>query len=813
MGRINSKRGIRLNEQAIPYDGVGYCELMNSAKEVIGWISQSKSSIELKQLAKEVLLYTDKFATAFFRIKDNLKAYHLGSFVDACKSRSDDLMNLLSTLSKQGEEVTIVVVTSNNEIQVSSLRYLRSKVDIYTLSEVDEDDIQNVYTIHSDPKFYSHLMVGMLKVMQRANHLRNVNKQEFDYCMRLSLLLVSFSRIYLEFRSNIELWDAQEEKIFVELQREHQLDTSSHVYTVFQAVVADIKEGKLPYIQEMRRAIDSQQELLNSPFSEKDYYYSGRSTPSSVKGWTKQVSLVSSAWEVDPFVGHPIDEEIGYVSRYNKNAPKGYSDPGIATLAINQHKLKARIIHLASNPIQDRCNYLRRRLASILKNNPCDCTVDQFAGVSFALKVTSPLYREKNKYPGVLCLDFSNATDLLDQQFQCECLELIFNKPIVQFWKDISKLPKEFRFRKGFRKLYKQLTGQPQGILGSFDSFALAHHLIMLMVMRMCGLTKTPSREFYRILGDDSIINTVKYDPDGVVLESYMEVCSWANLDINVGKSHITRSEDKIALAEFAKVTVLDGEIMSPPPIRILSRVESGTTNYYSFTTAIWMLEHGFDMPDILQQLLRKWFGYDSETLLASEVLMFGGIIPQFAKFHQPGRFSDEQRSKLALCYLVTKIKGTIAENLLSDKQREDLSLVGYKLTDAIESVIPTNPDFVLDQIEDLEHKLLIAINKNLLLEDSIKSILGLSDTRLLLPLIDLTEDEIRAIFTVSDCLALAEVNQLDGRSLMSILTNSQVMKSLDRFQMRSFHKHTAREISYLSESLDLNRILFHSVT
>jgi hypothetical protein len=805
---MNSRRKQRQEIPEVPYDGVWKRDIDNSLREVVKWIAYSDVSIELKSLAEEVIHRIEVFTEKFFSIVSNLEGIHLESFVEACKNRSEDLISMLNRLSLIGDTVDLVIMRGENGSDVTNLHYVSGQSTIFALGE-DEDDVYNVYTIHCNPRCYSTLFVGVIKVMQEALHLQHVDRTEYKFCLYLAEIMISLSKIYLEFRSNLPLIIKREESIFEQLQSNHTLDDTSEIYYLFKEVCNDIKDGSLPYVQEIADAIRSSREFLQSPFSEKDYYYSAKATSARIKGKPRQCSLISSSFEVDPFVGHEFDECVGYVSHYNKEAPENYVDPLIRTISINQHKLKRRIIHIANNAIQDRCKYIHRRALAVLKRIVSDCTTRQEGGVIFARRVTSPQFREKNNYPGVLCMDFSNATDTLNQRFQCECIQLLFEDRIVKFWKDISTLEKTFEFKERPSKRYRQTTGQPQGLLGSFDCFAFSHHIIMLMTMAWSGLKKYKASRFYRVLGDDSIISTIISDPDSIVQENYEAICAWANLHINLDKSHIVTYEDKSAFAEFAKVSVLNGEILSPPPIRILSRVSTGSTNYYSFSTAIWMLKHGYSIPGLLDNLIQEWYGSDPTTKRIAEVLMFGGIIPQFKEFRKIDFVSRLEKGQITLSYLITKIKGTFVECFLGDKEREDLGFTNYKVSDAFASLLPRDPESVLDIIEDPEHKLLKAIEHNIIIEDALKSILGISHPKLLLPLLDLTTEEIQAILSIAEYIELAKLNLLDEDSVSGIFDIAKSLETLDRFQMRSLHKHLAKEMSYLDDAIRTHLILF----
>jgi len=806
------RRSPKLEDYDIPWDGVSQETYLASLEEVLSWVDQALDAVEIRMLMKEVHHLCKRFVVKFFHTKQHLAKCHLDTFEEKCKARSDELAKLFANLSKVGSSVELVILSGDHGTTPQKLRYFCNNETVFALGE-DDDDLVEVYTQTQHPRCYSPLFVAILKIMNVAMSFTNISSKDKASCMYLSQIVLSLSRIYLEFRPNSETKRRYERKSLSQLS-EPMINRSSRklVDQLFEQVKNDIKEGTLPYVQEFCNALRATEEIRSSKFSFEDYYFSGKATASRCKGHKGAKSFEAQAYEIDNWSTHPIDAVIGYESAYNTIPLVGYSDPIIKTLAINQHKLKPRIIHVGNNPTQDRGNYLHNRLQSFLRQLPTDCTLDQQRGVIFALQQTSPNFRRKH-HNGVYCLDFSNATDLLSQEFQCSCLGLLFAPEIVDWWRDVSQSTKEFQFSSGEKVKYIQATGQPQGLLGSFDSFALAHHIIMLMCMRACGLKHRTSSEFYRILGDDSIISSISSDKDHRVLKVYMRICIWANLEINLGKSHLTYPDDSVALAEFAKVTVLDGRIFSPPPIRILSRISAGTTNYYSFTTAIWMLKHGFNMPKLLPTLLEGWYGYDPLVRERAEALLCGGLIPQFAGFQTQRGVRSKERHKVALAYLIVKMRGSFVECLMPDSMREELNLHQFSVKDTLASLLPKNPEKLLDIIENPQHKLLQALQKFKNLEESLRVIIGEENfSPSYAALLDLRESEWGAIYAIADLYRLAKDNLLDDYMAPMIIGTAKSLESLDRFQQRSFAKHSVRELSYFDEILDLTSELFPEI-
>jgi len=371
---------------------------------------------------------------------------------------------------------------------------------------------------------------------------------------------------------------------------------------------------------------------------------------------------------------------------------------------------------------------------------------------------------------------------------------------------------KTFFFYNGEKKGYDQTCGQPQGLVGSFDAFAYAHHILWLMTMKLAGMERDTASSVYRVLGDDNVGTSKRYDPENVVFETYKRVCQWAGWEVDEDKTTIIGCDDRNALGEFAKVTVLNGVIVSPPPIRIMSRVSS-ERNYYAFSTALWMLEHGFKMPNLLETLVDEWFGYDDTIKKIALEMIFGGMIPLFEKHYRAHYVSDVDQGRLAICYLVTKIRGTFMECLMRDEDREALKFSRFGLLDSLEAILGKGKvDLYISRIENTNHKLLEILKKNIFLETSLRVIIGEDRSELAASLLDVPTSDLQKMYYISELLISIRDGHFSDEDALMAKELKGVMKTLDRYQMRSYHKHAAREVQYIEESIYLFKELFPEV-
>jgi hypothetical protein len=314
-------------------------------------------------------------------------------------------------------------------------------------------------------------------------------------------------------------------------------------------------------------------------------------------------------------------------------------------------------------------------------------------------------------------------------------------------------------------------------------------------------------------LGDDSIICSITEDRNHEVKSAYLRVCSWAGLEINESKSHIVGFEDKLsALCEFAKVTILNGEISTPVPIRTLSRVGKVGTNYHKLSAAMWMAVNGYShLRTEIHRLLPTMFSEDAVPIASD--LIRAGILPAFRMFADYQVNDREALDRGVFSYLVEKLKGTFYSALLKDDASEkffdDCNFDIEKLSPFL--IDESRMERILDVVESHDHKIMVVLQKNLDLQDSIKSILGITTgAQLLVGAVDLSIREIRLYNWVADVMRNLNLGiPLPRMSRDEWIDLLQGASSLDRFMPRAFHKKTLREIVYLDNAIQRMHKLF----
>lgn len=565
----------------------------------------------------------DRFLTAYYSRMSNCRnSAKCAELADLAKEDSKSLSYLLSLIMTGAtSQIGTLAVCPINSEQISSVidicdkcpYYLSHKFCIaYDLLNEEQDVTDMFHPIKFKLVEYKFLALGMIRL---AHHLMSTCQVDVNNLISYHMLFefsITIGKIFElmnpseQVRQNY-LDDA--EKMLTSEPLSKDTDEWSYYHSILKEVFDDITEGKKRYIRDMRNAIDKSQDLLHSKFDPKyDYYTSLKGTAQSKYTGIKE-SLISSGLEVDIYKDEyrEYDEHIGYISYYpDKDQNFQGEIPTTRTILINNPgKFKPRIIHIGDNPTQDRCAYIHRRLSKLLSYLPEDSTGDQDRGRTFLQKATLEWFLEPDKLEkkGIYCFDFSNATDTLDQGFQHEVLEFIFDPIIARFWDQVSGHDKYIQVVNGGYKLYHQTCGQPQGLLGSFDAFALAHHFIFLMDMKILGLEDHSAREFYSILGDDSVCSSIEpeyetfpedntlQDEEGISRSTtemvHFGICKYyAGFKINYDKSTSTHWCSDEAKQDFAKVTYRNGSLFTPIPFRLAMNYSSSIDS--KLAVAIW---------------------------------------------------------------------------------------------------------------------------------------------------------------------------------------------------------------------------------
>lgn len=187
---------------------------------------------------------------------------------------------------------------------------------------------------------------------------------------------------------------------------------------------------------------------------------------------------------------------------------------------------------------------LHKRVASVLRKLPSDCTFNQHRGREKMLQWS----REGTSYS----LDLTSATDRFPITLQEKILGVILGSPeLAVLWRKIM-VDRDYVYK---GKPYRWNTGQPLGSYSSWPIFAISHHCVVLYSAVLVG-EKNPQ---YFLLGDDIVINGKAH------AQSYKEVMSRLGCQFSDAKGMSGYS------IEFAKRIFHKGTEVSPIPVNMVT--------------------------------------------------------------------------------------------------------------------------------------------------------------------------------------------------------------------------------------------------
>lgn len=696
----------------------------------------SRAGHETSTPVTKITGLVDRFLTAYYsRMANCRNSAKVAELAERSKKDSASLSNLLSAIMtgatreigtlcicpvKSGEVAGIVDICNDK-----CPYYLNHKFCIL-YDFIDNEDTDTDYRFIN---FYipEYRFLAYAMVVISSNLVRNdgVNVNNLVIYHMLFEFLLTIGKIFELMNPADEVrqkyLDDAEDMLTSE-----PLNTDDEDYQFYDSILdevfEDIKAGKKRYIRDMRNAIDKCGEFLHSKFDPKfDYYASLKGTAQSVVTGIRE-SLISSCLEVDVNKDKysEYDEHIGYISYYpsqlDGNVKYDYIPTTRTILINNPGKFKPRIIHIGDNPTQDRCAYIHRRLKRLLHYLPEDSTEDQERGRSFLQRLTADWFLQQDKLQkrGIYCFDFSNATDTLDQHFQHRVLEFIFDPVVANFWDKVSRNDKYIQVVNGGYKLYHQTCGQPQGLLGSFDAFALAHHFIFLMDMKLLGLEEHSAREFYSILGDDSVCNSIvpeyeTFPPDQRQVDEigiqrsdtelvHFGICTkFAGFKVNYDKSDSTHWDSGEAKLDFAKVTYRNGSLFTPIPFRLAMNFSSSQDA--KLAVAIWRGDrHDPYAKDYMDLVLESC---DPKM----KFIVKSGQIPYLTAFKDDSYvYNESWLARLRYATAVTHLSAALSFSIVNDRKRDVSSfdifeesmktLFSRKVRDRINNVDPNHKIF-----------------------------------------------------------------------------------------------------------------------
>jgi len=290
---------------------------------------------------------------------------------------------------------------------------------------------------------------------------------------------------------------------------------------------------------------------------------------------------------------------------------------------------KARVIALPHAELQILLKPLHDTISSLLRNIPEDCTYDQTIGANFAkdaLKAGKTVHS----------VDLSAATDRFPLRLQMALLRSL-NKSSIN-WASFFERSAQLKWLTPFGDVTYG-AGQPMGLYGSFNLFALTHHAILQTLCRQHNLSHQ-----YRILGDDIIIT------DDSLATLYKDYMSHIGVEVSPTK---TITSNKIA--EFAGFVINRKSCMKAAKPLSGAMTKDNMINYIKtlgFNPFKGKLK---DLGDLLVYLPEPYGSGLNPRGLSSDARL---------KFYLSGELSDLDR--------VLPISSNISDHLLAKAREHD---------------------------------------------------------------------------------------------------------------------------------------------
>lgn len=678
------------------YDGPNAWQTIKSYQKVYRDVAVSAGVYFSEHSLNLIDKLISKFVQAFFQdLTQRSTGVEVEQFASLCKERQKDLLKVsnffISNNFREAFDYVYLINGANQSyaIKLDETKYISQEMKQVLVYMKECDLPLGSVTLSNRPRFYIYLYKILFELLDQISSSSTIKDR--NAVDALLLLPSSYGQLYEKLNPTPDIMDRYAHEL-IETLRSPGVEPSNEFWELFESVKADIRKKHPPkYVQEFRKALDNFQWELFKPnqfyATLKASTYAIEVTDGKKKKRFHFPSFISSLFEPDEAKAfeevHALDKYLGYESSYlslvESKKVFGFDIVGyraITRMIPNPSKFKPRAIHLCGQADQDRLANIHQNVGKFLDSLPSDAKRDHYGkGVTFLLQVTQPDYRNEHKN-SIFVSDFSNATDTLGQSFQNKCLEILAPKEVVDYWASISKMPKVFKFYDKTEESYIQESGQPQGYLGSFDAFSLAHHILMLMLMKCSNLTQIKASEFYRILGDDSIVSYPE-DVCNSVYDNHSWLCHEANLLKNDTKSaksfyNLDNQDYPIEILDFAKISVCDGDFITPLPSGLTQNYGSSFED--SLAAVLWYNDHGITFKDWLYKLLLEKFGNDPISLIHALSIFTSGQVDYIHQFEDEKVFKliDSYISGSALySYGLAELKSTILGHFLSDSGKE----------------------------------------------------------------------------------------------------------------------------------------------
>jgi len=788
--------------------------------------------------------WISKFLNGFWKQSRSARTgQEVKDLADHCKERRNDLQSVISSFisGKAPAFPGDFYVVSDNPRKLESLSYYPNSFKAL-LSYMEElQEIMSFVELKQSPGFYVYLHKITFHLISSFDISEEEYEQNKEKIIILLNLALSLGQVYEHMNPTPEVMEEYGQALLNQLRQESK-DPSDDFWSLFNEVAKDINAPMTKsnrYVHDIIRARRKFRKHGIRKYSYSDYYLTAKAATCTVTvNKSERIrlnALYSSIVEDDPIKDDPrvmaFDKLIGYQSGYiDQYDLPDYIDKEeklvITQMIPNPGKFKPRGIHIGCNSIQDRCKYLHKVSAEFLNTIDSCCMKQHFNGVKFLKKVTSPSYRSEHRN-NVFVSDFSNATDTLNQQFQCKVIEVLFNKTFADFWEFISTLPKTFRHPlDNSLEDYIQNTGQPQGLLNSFDAFSDAHIFLICMLMKRFNLTDVELSDVLAIVGDDSIVSypceLELNEVEGYTFYTFHSwLCEQVSLiknDSKTGKSFFDEQGNySHEVLDFAKVSIQDGVFVTPIPYGLASAY-ANKPGFTDIQLYLWLSSKDIVYKELVYRRIFKFFYNKPDQLMAVTSVMSSGEIPFLKNFQDLDLFNSIDstiRGVSLYAFYINQLEHTFLNSILSENRKDEMSGPAFldKSLDSLEE------DFYkfnsnlgnLIGILPKNHKYNLMIEKNMQIAQDLSDLLELGKDRedLSTLLGVLITDEYAQLFEYALRFhnQIVEAIQNDKQDIWQLFCYQdfsifkELSDPLKNFQVKSMKKASSNSVTFMKSS------------
>lgn len=787
--------------------------------------------------------WISKFLNGFWKqSKACISGIEVKDLAGRCKERRNDLQSVISSFisGKAPAFPGDFYVVTDNPMKLENLAYYPNSFTAL-LSYMEElQEVMSFVELKNSPGFYVYLHKITFHLISSFDISEEGYEQNKEKIIILLNLALSIGQVYEHMNPTPEVMEEYGIALLNQLRQESK-DPSNDFWSLFEEVAKDINApltSSNVYVHDIIRARRKFQKHGIPKYSYSDYYLTAKAATSTVTMNGKRIklnALYSSIVEDDPIKDDPrviafdnlVGYQSGYIDRYDLPENIVVEERNVITQMIpNPGKFKPRGIHVGCNSIQDRCKYLHKISAEFLNTIESCCMKQHFNGVKFLKKVTQPSYRKEHRN-NVFVSDFSNATDTLNQQFQCKVIEVFFNKTFADFWEFISTLPKTFRHPlDNSLEDYTQNTGQPQGLLNSFDAFSDAHIYLICMLMKRFNLTGIELSEVLAIVGDDSIVSYPSElelnEVEGYTFYTFHSwLCEQVSLIKNDSKTGKSFFDDQGSYShevlDFAKISIQDGVFVTPIPYGLASAYMSkpGFTDVQLY---LWLSSKGVVYKELVYRRILKAFHNKPDQLMAVSSVMSSGEIPFLENFQDQQLYNSIDSSIRGVSlytFYLNQLEHTFLSSILSENRKNELNGPSFldKSLDSLEKdfySFNTNLGNLIGELPE-NHKYNVMIAKNMQIAQDISDLLELGSDRESLSILlgVLITDEYHQLFMsalsfhdkINEAISSDDQNIWEMFCYQDFSIFKELSDPLKNFQVKSMKKVSSNVTIFMKSS------------